>query len=492
MGHQGLAVLRQTISAPRFVLLMSFAGTSVINYAFSLATGRLLLPGDFGLLSFVQSILLITALLLGSGITVSLTAAILGQTGSRRAALIRGAYAANCLIALAISAAFIMLFALGPLRRGFETSDMTIVVALTLPFSSFIATSRAAAQGAERFDVVAAIQVVEIVCKAAAGTLLVLLGFGVTGAAAGFLIGAILGSILGFFHMVHTLGVRPWGALSLPPLPAAGAMFAALLGLALLLNMDLASVKLLPGGDRSMAGYYQAATILANTPYYLVTSVLFTVLFTQFARLDELTATREELAKALRLVAALVLPIEVVLMCIPRTALVLLFPQRLAPGASVLRLLAFGNSALMLLVLVATAFLATGRARIPACILLCNAAIEPIALWVAVPRWHAQGAAAIFVAASALTLLTLTALYLRAIGRQWAWRSAWWILRYLAAVAAGVLVGGILFSINEILAVAIGSMCYLAVLFPLRLIKGPKSFTSVWHWSEWATSSERK
>jgi len=482
-------VLRQTISAPRFVLLMSFAGTSVVNYAFSLATGRLLLPGDFGLLSFVQSILLVTALVLGSGITVSLTAAILGPDESQRAALIRGTFVANFLFALLISAAFVILFALGPLRRGFETWDMTIVVALTLPFSSFIATSRAAAQGAERFDVVAAIQVVEIVCKAAAGTLLVLLGFGVTGAAAGFLIGAILGTLLGFFHMIRTLDVRPWGGISLPPLRAAGGMFAALLGLALLLNLDLASVKLLPGGDRSMTGYYQAATILANTPYYLVTSVVFTVLFTQFARLGVLTVTREALGQALRLVAVLVLPIEVVLMCIPRAALILLFPQRLAPGASVLRLLALGNSALIVLVLVSTAFLATGRARIPACILLCNAAVEPVALWFAVPRWHAQGAATIFVTASVLTLLAVSAIYLHAIGRHWAWRSAWWALRYVAAIATGVLIGAILFSLNGVLAVAMGSVCYLVALFPLRLVGRPQTFTSIRHWSEWATIS---
>ena len=35
-------------TSPGFIMFVAFGGTALINYAFSLVMGRLLLPGDFG------------------------------------------------------------------------------------------------------------------------------------------------------------------------------------------------------------------------------------------------------------------------------------------------------------------------------------------------------------------------------------------------------------------------------------------------------------
>ncbi len=162
---------------------------------------------------------------------------------------------------VAAGAAVVVLFALGPLRPGLETWAVVAIVAFSFPFVSFAATARGCAQGSERFDMVVALQSTEISCKVLSGTALVLLGFGVAGAVAGFLIGAVFAAALGFHHLVHGLGVRlrdaPWVGTELPALRIVGPMFGALLGLSLLLNLDLVTLKLL-SDERALTGYYSS------------------------------------------------------------------------------------------------------------------------------------------------------------------------------------------------------------------------------------------
>jgi len=471
----GVARAWRAGASPRLVLLLTFGGTSVVNYAFSLAMGRLLLPGDFGLLAFAQVLMLIASLVLSSGITWSLTATTVGVAGPQRAALVRGALVSNLGLAVLIDLAIVALFALGPLRPGLETANVTAIVALTLVCVSVINTAVAAMQGAERFGTVAAIQGLEILCKAVAGTTFVLLGFGVAGAIAGFLAGSIVGVLLGLYQIVRALETPPWGTISLPSSRVMGPMFGALLGLALLQNLDLAAVKLFSSGARSLTGYYQAATILATAPYYLVSSALIPVLLTQLARLDTVAATRRRVSALLRLVAILVVPIEAILALAPAAVLHLLFPVEYAPAAPTLRVLALGNGALMLLVILGTSFQAVGRARVPARALLGITAVEIVLLWAVVPVWHNDGAAGIFAVAATAALVVLGVVYLRALSRQWRQRTALWLARYAAAVTAGIVGGAILYRVygHSILAIAVGGLCYLAAVLLLRLVDRP-------------------
>lgn len=480
-------MLQRAVTHPRLIMFITFGATSVINYIFSLATARILLPGDFGLLAFAQTLLLITSLILGSGITTSLTTAIVGVTNARRATLIRGVLALNLGFALLIGAAIALLFALGPLHQGLETINVTAILALTLLFISLIATSAAALQGAEQFGMLAAVQGVEIVCKAVAGIALTLLGLGAAGALAGFLIGAVVAAALGLYFVARELDVRLWGAVDLPSRKVVGPMFGALLGLALLQNLDLASVKLFSGAagiERTLTGYYQAATILANTPYYLVSAAIAPILMPQLARFDTLGATRRNVAEALRLVVIVVIPIEGVLVIAPHMALNLLLPAKYAPAAPTLRVLAIGNSSLMALAILAVGFQATGYARVPARILLSVTLGEALILYAVVPHWQAGGAATVFVTASTLSLVCLGVAYVRALGAHWARRTASWLARYAAAGAAGTLLGVAFSAIvgNVAVAVGVGYLGYLATLLPLRLVERPRTPTGVARW----------
>ena len=351
---------------------------------------------------------------------------------------------------------------------------MAALVALSFPFISLAATARGAVQGCERFGMVASLQFVEISCKVLGGTALVLLGFGVAGAVAGFLIGGIAAAALGLYYTIYGLGVRVRGALELPALNLVAPMFGALLGLSLLLNLDLISLKLLSGG-RALVGYYQAGIVLANAPYFLVMAALVPILFVRLARFDSLAPTRKMVGETLSMIVVFVLPIEFVLMVFPHEMLGMLFPSSYAPGAPSMRLLAIGNTLLIFVGILSATFQAIGRARVPALTLLLVALVEPIVLWLVVPTQAALGAASVFIGASATALLCLGAVYLRGVGTSAVRQPLFWLFRYAAALGIGAAAGYAVLGagLGNLVALVVGGICYLGAVLTLRLVNLP-------------------
>ncbi len=463
---------------PRLLMLVSFGGISLLNYAFGLTIGWLLQPSAFGLAAFAQTVLLMVGLILNSGIAWSLTVAIVNLTGQRRADLVRGAMVANLALATALSALIIGLYSLGPLHPGLESRTMVALIALSSPFFAIIAVTRAAVQGAERFGAVAAIQTTEVACKVAAGLALVKAGFGASGAVAGFLVGAVLSAAVGVILVRHSLRIRLRGGIAWPAAPLMAAMFGALLGLALLLNLDLLALKSFSGSARALTGYYQAAIVLANAPYYLVAYAVVPVLFTQLAAMRTIGATRAKVLETLEVVAIFVLPIEGILVLAPRAMLTLFFPVAYAAGAPALRLLAIGNSALIVIVVVMAAFQAVGRATIPARIMMGITAAELAVLCVTVPRFHIVGAAATFVAATVIALIALAFSYLVLLDHSEVWAArdfVMWGLRYAGAVVTSIGTGAIAYALSGTLVIALvgGMVWYGAATLAVGFVRLP-------------------
>lgn len=424
--------VRQT----RAVLLISFAGTSALNYLFGLLMGWLLAPGDFGLLAFTQTLLLIAGIVLNAGFAAALVVALVTAPLDQRPALVRGALVCNLLLALGLGLLLLLLFALGPLRAGFELPSLALTLALTLPLLACLGIVRATAQGLERFGLLALLQLAETGVRVAAGLALVRAGLGPGGAALGFLLGALTAAGLGAWLLQRHLGVGLFGPLRWPAARAAGELFGALLGFALLLNLDLIALKLLEGADRALIGQYQAAVVLANTPYYLVAALL-PVLFAQVARGGSAAASAAPVGRALRLILLLVVPVELALAGAPEIALGLLFPPGYAAGAPALRLLALGNCAVVVVAVLSTALQALGRAHVPARVFGGALLLEVLALQWAVPRWDGWGAAGVFLAAAALVAGLLGGCYLAVLGRRPLRPALGWLARYGATLLAG-------------------------------------------------------
>lgn len=459
---------------PRFILFGSFAITSIVNYAFGLGLGWLLVPGDFGLVAFVQSVLLVCGLVLQAGIPWTLTRAIVNSPEARQGALVRGAFTANLLLSLAIGLTVVGLYALGPLGGGLETLNYSVLLALMLPPISLIAVARAMALGVERYSLVAILQVVEVGLKALVATLLVLLGLGVTGALIGLLVGSVAAGLVSLIMLVSPLKISPFGAYEWPSISKAVPMFGSALGLMMMLNIGLIAVKLFGGDDRAQAGYYQAGVVLANAPYYLVASAVVPVLFTRLARMKSLQETIAPLGEVLRLVLALIIPIELGLAAAPDVALSLFFPAKYEAAISGLRLLAIGNGMIIIALILSSVFQAIGRPKISAWVLLVVALVQAFTLSVIVPDAGQAGAALglALAAGAAVTVLGGIFLFQARIGTKEAVSGAKWLGRYALSLVVSAAGGYVILlsSHNLRIAVIAAGVCYLILLLPLRLV----------------------
>ncbi|HYM83639.1 MAG TPA: oligosaccharide flippase family protein, partial [Candidatus Dormibacteraeota bacterium] len=423
-----------------------------------MVASRLLGPGDFGLLAFAQSILLLAGFVLQSGVPWTLTRDMVPATTERRAALVRGALLTNTGIALVLGGVIGVLYAAGPFHRGLEAVPVVIAVVAALPLFSVSAVARAAAQGVQAFGRVGVIQTVEVTFKAIVGLALAAIGFGALGAVAGFAVGGLVAAVVGVAIVVTRVPL--FGrSLAWPALGTVAPMFGALLGLALILNLDLLAMKLLVT-DRAATGQYQAAIILANAPYFLVSSAIVPVLFTRLAVHGRLTETRARVAEALRLAVGLALPVELLLIVVPETVLRLLFPAAYAGAAPILRLMAVGNGALLTVCIVTAAFQAIDRSSEVGRVLLVVVALEVPTLAFVVPSFGAFGAVVTFDIAALASAIVLGVRYV-ALARVRLAPVAGWLARFGLAVAVGGVIATAAWAVAGVYAgIAAGGLVY--------------------------------
>ena len=412
--------------------------------------------------------LLLTALVLQSGIPWSLTRSIAGILPSDRPDLVRGSMVANLGVSALVAGVLVLLFAAGPLQAALEDPQILLVVIVTLPLFAIISVARATAQGWRRFGLIAGLQVAEVATKTVTGLALAAAGFGAVGALTGFTLGGVVAATMGIGVLVM-LGVRPSGGRRRPEASDLAPMFGALLGLALVLNMDLLAVKSLVG-DRAAAGHYQAAIILANAPFFLATSALIPPLYASTSASPHLSSSSPLLGRALATAIVLIMPFELLLIAVPEVALAILFPPQYADAAPIVRIMAAGNGLLMLAALIAATFQAVGRAAVPARIFLVLAVIEVPVLLVAVPAGGGRAAVTIFASVAGIALAALGAAYLGAV-RVDMQQILGWCTRLLVAVAAGLAVALVIQGAAGVIpAMVTGGAVYLATAAAVQIL----------------------
>jgi O-antigen/teichoic acid export membrane protein len=391
------------------VLLSSFVATSLLNYVFVLSAGWILSAGDFGVLAAAQAIVLVCGVVLEAGFPWALARSLANDSrlGLVRESVLLSTLAANLVFGTLMSATILGLFALGPFVSVLESVENAVLVAIALPFIAVATTARGAAQGRGRFRSVALIQIVEMCTKSASSIALMIVGFGLSGALAGFTLGAAAACALGVRQLAFALNGSHGFGMLMPALRAAAPILGALLGIVLMMNADLIVLKLVSGTERELVGLYQGARVLSSAPFFLVSAAILPVLFTELARLGERAERRRALLQGLRLAAVVVVPSELGLALFPEFFLNLLFPDEYAASAGILRLLASGGLFLTFAAVLSCGLQATGRAAVAAFALLGASAIEIGSLVATVPTWRAEGAAASLVSCALLALLAL-------------------------------------------------------------------------------------
>jgi O-antigen/teichoic acid export membrane protein len=315
---------------------VAFLVVGVLNYLYALVLTHLLNVGQYSTFAAGQGLLLWATTVATVSVPWVLAQA-LARAGSdaERFAATRFTMLASTgsgLVAGAVVWAIAVQFASTP-------------AALALAVSAFViflgTTTTGWFQGQERMRALSALYVGENVLKNAAGLLLVTAaGMGDTGALSGFGIGGLL--LLVWWPRVPRGSTRPWlAALASRDLWHRALGIAAVQGLvSLFAAIDVVFVAALPE-SRALAASYQVSAALSRAPLFVagaVSTAFFPVL-TRSAGGGALAA------RAVRMYAAVALPLATILATTPAPVLAAVFPAQYGAMATLLRFTAVAGLA---------------------------------------------------------------------------------------------------------------------------------------------------
>jgi O-antigen/teichoic acid export membrane protein len=267
-------------------LVAAATGAAIVGaYAFLLAAGRILGSEDYGSLAALLGLLTIVLIPAGAlQMAVSREVSRHVATGDDRgaASLARGTLRASL---LATAPLLIIALALAqPLSRLLHIGSAAIVVVAVLSLSTALVFPLAMGvlQGQQRFPALATLYVFPWLVRLVILGIAAAAGYRLGGAVFATLVGAVASTVLAYGL------IRTWlrGAASLPRaellrfLRYLWPVAVALVGIALLTNVDVLIVKARFSGDE--AGAYAAASAFARVGFFLPAAIL-TVLFPRTA-----------------------------------------------------------------------------------------------------------------------------------------------------------------------------------------------------------------
>ncbi len=414
------------------MLVGTFITIAILNYGFGVAMSWLFNPAQFGVLGVSQSLLLLAALVVGSGFawTTAHDVAASGVTDRIRHRF-RAAWIANVILGLSLGGGLWAAYALGWLPLGPAYSALVPLLGLTVVLLAARSVVNGAVRGLYRFGPLSVNQVGEVAIKAVAGLALVAAGAGVAGVMAGFAAGtaAALAHSLWITRSAQLWRGRGW--LDRQVIANTLPLFAGMLGTALIVNLDILGLKFLTPGSAGdgLAGLYQAAVILARTPVFVAQSLAL-VLFSYVAGKSdeplggELGSVRY-VQEAARAWFRLLLPAGLTLVLAPRASLSLFFPPQYQAAAPALQLAAAGGVLLALATLLTAVLQAAGDRRQPALAAVMATMTQVAVLIWLVPRWRVLGAAASLLAAGFVALVGLMAVLRPRLGSLPSVRRVW-------------------------------------------------------------------
>ena len=307
---------------------MAFALVGLLNYGYALLLTRLLDVAAYSRFAAGQGLLLwVTTVSAVSVPWVLAQAMVRASSRPERDAAIRFAKLASTGsggVAAVVVAAVASRFA----------DPATVLALAASTFVLFLGTTTTGwLQGRERMRALSVRYVAENVLKNGAGLLLVTTAkAGDTGALAAFGIGGIV--MLAGWPRTRRRSREPWLAtVAHRDLWYRAVGIAATQGVvALFTATDVVLVTLLPG-SRALAASYQASAGLARVPLFLAGGVA-TAFFPSLSRSADSAMIA---ARAVRMYAAIALPLTAVLMTAPRPVLAVMFPAQYGAVVTLLR-----------------------------------------------------------------------------------------------------------------------------------------------------------
>ena len=319
----------------------------LLNYGYALLLTHLLSVTAYSTFAAGQGLILwASTVVIVSVPWVLAQALVRAQSDAERNSAIRFAKLAG------IGSGIVAAAAAGAIATRFAGSATALVIAFSI-FVIFLGTTTTGwLQGRERMSALSALIVVENLVKNGAGVLLVTVaGLGGAGALGAYGIGALV--LLACWPRTPRGTGRAWrAALASRDLWRRAVGIAGAQGIvSLFVAIDVVLVALLPG-DRALTASYQASAALARVPYYVAGAVALSF----FPSLSRRTTGGVIAARAVRMYAAIALPIAVILSTVPAPILATMLPTQYGAVATLLRYTAVTGLAVGGISLVTTFF----------------------------------------------------------------------------------------------------------------------------------------
>ena len=412
----------------RGVTIITFAKAWFMVAGFALTVGltRLLEPREFGLYSVVTSIVSVPNNVLIAA-TLQAVSRFTARDPDRAGSVLRAGFRVQTAIGFGLFAALqLAAGAIGALLRDPSLVAPLRIVAFVVPCYALYAVNVGFLNGLRRFHLQGGLDVSYSTLRVTLTLGAVALGFGVTGAVAGFSLAAV--SILGISALLVARESRPGGAFETRELLRFGGwLFLLTLFANLALTVDLWAVKRLtdPADANRAAGVYRAALQLAQ-PLYQLLIPLALVLFPNLSRLGrepDREAARGLVRGALRYLAVTVLPGAALLAAMGPELISVVYPAGYRDAGTVLVLLGPAYALWTVAYLLATALSGSGDPRAGAIVVGVGAAAQAVACFALFPLGGIRGVALGDLIAMGAALLLGLALASRRFGPVIPWGS---------------------------------------------------------------------
>jgi stage V sporulation protein B len=365
------------------------------GYIIHAGLGRLLGPAAYGIFGVVISLMTLVNVLIVNGVP---------QAGSRFIAVANESVSAikrvavNLQVVLSL-AVFAFYFLLSSVIAGMlgdaSLSGYIRASAFVIPLYALNSLYVGFLNGLRLYGKQAVAMFVYSIAKVVGAVGLVLLGFAIYGAIAGYLLGPLIGLGIGWYYLRDTwkgsdMGIFLYRKIIYYALPLIIFSFALLF----LISMDLYFVKRILSED-VQAGYYTAASTLSKLPYYIFTGLgvaLFPVISRSIAMKDTVQ-TGKYIRGSMKYLVLFLLPTIFIISASSSSLIRLFYSSKYTPAANPLAILVIGLGAFTVFNILTTVINAAGSSRVP---MIMTVALIPFAVvlnWFLISTYHLKGAA---------------------------------------------------------------------------------------------------
>jgi len=382
------------------IIFIATVITAILEYVYQVSMARFLSPNIFGILSVSLSIFWISAIILTSGVKISMAKFIAEDTNDGRVSsyLLNGALAQ-----LILAAAFIIilllvsLFVLLTTKYADLAMPLAVVSAILIPYT-FFEISGATLQGLERMRGLGSIISLERGVKLAAAIFLVFLGYELFGALFAIFFSSLIAALFGFWMLrryILTSRFDPDKEVMKKILFFSIPTAMITIFFTILLRSDVILLKFLLPQDTAniKAGYYTGSAVLARLIFYFSSAVPIALLPVVSSMHEKSGFELKDARKFIPLIIIVFVLINLLYLAFGYDLVETFFPPDYLKSAYVLPYLAFGISILSIDNIIATILIGMGKPKVVVKALSIGLAVYLGLVFMLVPVYGIMGTA---------------------------------------------------------------------------------------------------